>query len=222
MKTLLCISILFLFFGCKYIDKKSEVKWKTIEVGDYLFDFPQNFRLIKEQGIDSYVGRIKGNDITFEFDFGFYSNDFEQTVDEYLKDGDWRGLIAFQFMKDGVNYDDRNMPNVEIMNIRPATAKDNSKNKKYDFVAECIYENSKFEYPISIPDDIKNQNFSVDTIQNVYRKIVFSRDTKNGVTGIYLAKTNGTVALSMFTSNLTAVQQKTVLKIFKTGRLKIQ
>lgn len=222
MKTLLCISILFLFFGCKYIDKKSEVKWKTIEVGDYLFDFPQNFRLIKEQGIDSYVGRIKGNNITFEFDFGFYSNDFEQTVDEYLKDGDWRGLIAFQFMKDGVNYDDRNMPNVEIMNIRPATAKDNSKNKKYDFVAECIYENSKFEYPISIPDDIKNQNFSVDTIQNVYRKIVFSRDTKNGVTGIYLAKINGTVALSMFTSNLTAVQQKTVLKIFKTGRLKIQ
>lgn len=222
MKTLLSIALILFFFGCKPTYKKTEEKWKTIEVGDYLFNFPPDFKFIEEQGVDSYVGKIKGDDITFEFDFGFYSNDYEQTVDEYLKDGDWRSSIPFQFMKDGITYDHKNMPKVEIINIRPATAKDNPENKKYDFVAECKYENKKFNYPISIPDDIKNQNCRVDTIQNVYRKIVFSRDTKNGITGIYLTKMSGGKALSLYTSNLTKAQQKTALKILGTGRLKRQ
>ncbi|WP_316785314.1 hypothetical protein [Pedobacter frigiditerrae] len=221
MKKLLTIGILSLFFGCIETEKKSATLWKTIEFGDYIFDFPPDYKLIEENGIDSYVGKIKGNDMYFEFDFGFYSTHFEQTIEEYLKEGNWRASLPLQLMKDNITYDDTNMPKVEIINIRPVNAKDNLRQNKYDFIAECKHNKKNFNYPISIPDDIKEQNFRIDTIKNVYRKIVFSNDTKNGITGIYLAKIGGAKALALLTSNLTKDQQKTALKIFETGRLKI-
>lgn len=220
MKRLLTILVLLILFSCEQTSKKLDGQLKTIEVGDYLFDFPQDYKLIKEKGIDSYVGKIKGENMCFQFDFGFYSSHFEQTIEEYLKDGNWRAFVSFQFMKDNVTYDDTNMPKVEIINIQPANAKNNFGQKQCDFVAECKYDNKNFTYPLSIPDDIKKQNFEIDTIENVYRKIVFSNNAKKGITGIYLAELNGDKALSLSTSDLTKEQQKIALKIFKTGRRK--
>jgi len=34
-------------------------KSKMISIGEYTFDFPEDFKLIEEQGIESYVGQIK-------------------------------------------------------------------------------------------------------------------------------------------------------------------
>ena len=55
----------------------------------YQFDFPLDFDLIKEQGIDSYVGKIEGDCLTFGFDYGYYSNSFEESPQEYLDKGNW-------------------------------------------------------------------------------------------------------------------------------------
>jgi hypothetical protein len=95
MSRLLTISLLFLLFGC---GQTSDRQWKTIEIGDYLFDFPSDFKLVEEKGIDSYVGKIQGDSMWFGFDFGYYSNDFEQTQQEYLDKGDWRHItLAIRF-----------------------------------------------------------------------------------------------------------------------------
>ena len=56
------------------------------------FEFPpgkfsSDFELVTENGIDSYVGKIKGDSMCFSFDFGYYSSDFEQTSQEYLENG---------------------------------------------------------------------------------------------------------------------------------------
>lgn len=44
-----------------------------IEIGDYVFEFPSEFELIEEQGIDSYIGKLVGSEITLSFDFGWYT-----------------------------------------------------------------------------------------------------------------------------------------------------
>ncbi|WP_437921618.1 hypothetical protein [Sphingobacterium sp. LRF_L2] len=228
-KRLLTILVTILLFGCGHTEKKSDGKWKTIEVGYYLFDFPADFELVPEKGIDSYVGMIKGDSMCFGFDFGYYSSDFEPTAQEYLDNGFWRNELSYRFMKEGITYDQRNTPKVDIMSIRPATIQDSTIGKGCDYVAKCKHDQTEFDIAIYIPDEIKQTNYSIDTVDYQYRKIVWSKDPRKGTTGIYIRdmngfneSINGYLALSMATFNLTSKQQETALKIFKTGRVKNQ
>lgn len=227
MKRLLTILVTTLQFSCGKIENNSHEKWKTIEVGDYLFDFPANFDLVTEKAIDSYIGKIKGDSILFLSDFGYYSNDFEQTSQEYLDNGFWRDELSYRFMKEGITYNQSNLPKVDVISIRPATIRDSIIGKGCDFVAKCKHYKIEFDFAIYIPNEIKQMNYSIDTVDNQYRKIVWAKDPKQGTTGIYLRDLNGFnesinsyLALSMATSNLTNKQQEIVLKILKTGRHK--
>ena len=227
MKRLLTILVTTFLIGCGQIENKSVEKWKTVEVGDYLFDFPDDFELVTEKGIDSYVGKIKADSMCFGFDFGYYSNDFEQTPQEYLAEGNWRLYLPNQFMKDGITYNQTNTPKVEIIGVRHATLKDSTIGKGCDYVAKCKHNKTVFDYAVYIPTEIKETNYSIDTVDNYYRKIVWAKDPKKGTTGIYLKDLNGFnesinsfLALSMVTINLTSKQQELALKIFRTGRHK--
>jgi hypothetical protein len=227
MKGLLTFFVLIILFGCGQTEKKSEEQWKTIEVGDYLFDFPADYELVKEKGIDSYVGKIQGDSMWFGFDFGYYSNDFEKTTQEYLDEGHWQLTLPYQFMKDGVTYDQTNIPKVKVLNIRPATSKDSVTGKGCDYIAKCKHDKTEFDFAVYIPNNIKQMNYSIDTVDNQYRKIVWAKDPQKGTTGIYIRdlnsfneSINSNLALSMATSKLTIQQQEIALKIFKTGRHK--
>lgn len=46
---------------------------KTIEIGNYEFEFPSNFKLVEKQGNDSYVGEVVGSGISLFFDFGYFT-----------------------------------------------------------------------------------------------------------------------------------------------------
>ena len=214
-------------FGCSPTEKKSDGQWKTIEVGDYLFDFPADFELISGKGIDSYVGKIKGDSMWFGFDFGYYSDDFEQTQQEYLESGFWRNELSFRFMKPGITYDRTNMPKVDVLDIRKATAQDSTLGKRFDYVAKCKYDQTEFNFAIHIPKEIKQTNYKIDTVNNQYRKVIWSKNPKEGTTGIYIRdldsfnkSINGYLALSMATGNLSIKQQEIALNIFKTVRHK--
>ncbi len=235
MKAFLSFFVLIVLFGCGQTEKKSggqaEKKadglFKTIEVGNYLFDFPPDFELVPEKGIDSYVGKIKGDSIAFGFDFGYYSDEFEETPQEYLERGFWRYDLSTRFMKKGTSYDQTNWPKVDVVRIRPATRKDSTIGKGCDYIATCKHDKTEFKVAVYIPIEIKQTNYSIDTVDNQYRKIVWAKDPKQGTTGIYLrdlkdskATMNGYLALSMATGKLTKKQQETVLKIVKTGRPK--
>ena len=191
MKLQLTILITILLFGCGQTENKSDRQWKTIEIGDYLFDFPTDFEIVNEKEIDSYVGKIKGDSMWFGFDFGYYSSDFEQTSQEYLENGFWRMKLPYRFMREGKTYDLTNTPKVDVISIRPATIQDSTIGKGCDYVAHCKHDKIEFDYPIYIPNEIKQTNYSIDTIDNQYRKIVWAKDTKKGTTGIYLRDLNG-------------------------------
>ena len=130
-------------------------------------------------------------------------------------------------MKEGITYDQTNTPKVDVMSIRPATIQDSIIGKGCDYVAKCKHDKTEFDFAIYIPNEIKQTNYSIDTVDNQYRKIVWAKDPQKGTTGIYLRDLNGFnksinsyLALSMATSKLTSKQQETALKIFKTGRHK--
>ena len=227
MKGLLTFFALIILFSCGQTEKKLDGQWKTIEVGDYLFDFPADFELVSEKGIDSYVGKIKGDSMWFGFDFGYYSSDFEQTSQEYLENGFWRMQLPYRFMKEGITYDQTNTPKVDVINIRPATIQDSNIGSGCDYVAKCKHEKTEFDFAVYIPNEIKQTNYLIDTVDNQYRKVVWAKDPKKGTTGIYIRDLNGFnesinsyLALSMATGKLTSKQQETALKIFKTGRHK--
>lgn len=227
MKIRLTLISLLLVYGCVGVEKKSSPDWKTIEVGDYLLDFPEDFTLEPEQGEDSYVGKITGDSIEFFFDFGYYSSTLGETLEEYLKDGSWQMHLSFRFMKPDITYGPNNFPKVDILEIRPATLQDSTVGGGCDYIAKCKHEQTEFEYPVYIPREIKEINYEIDTVDNLYRKIVWSKDPQKEITGIYVRELdqpdtvmNSHKALSMATSNLTAKQQEISLKIFKTVRHK--
>jgi hypothetical protein len=227
MKLLLTILISTLLFSCAQTELKTDEKWKTIEIGNYLFDFPTDFELITEQGIDSYVGKIKGDSMSFYFDFGYYSNNFEQTTKEYLDNGEWRYYLSYRFMKESSSYNQINTPKVDILEIRPATINDSAIGKGCDYVAKCKHNTTEFDVAVYIPNEIKQTNYAIDTANNQYRKIVWAKDPRKGRTGIYIKDLNGFnssinsyLALSMETDNLSVEQQELALKIFKSGRHK--
>lgn len=212
--------ILLIVFGLSYFDKAAK---NVIVIGTYSFEFPNGFKLIKEKGQDSYVGKIKGDSITFDFDYGYYSDPLVQTQQEFLKDSFWLIHAGDWFMKEGITYDENNSPKVEFLNLRPATTKDRIEFNDADFIAVCKHDSLVFDYPITIPDDIKQHFVNVDTIQNHFRKIVTAKDPTKGLTGIYLKdlnsfneSINSFLALSMVTSKLSKRQQDEVLKIFST------
>lgn len=227
MKSPLLLIILILLFGCGTSVHKSEKEWKTIEIGDYLFDCPNDFELVNEKGTDSYVGKIKGDSMWLGFDYGFYADKLELTPQEYLEEGTWKVHLPSRFMKAGITYNQNNAPTVEVLNIRAATKQDSAVGKGCDYIAKCQHDKTVFDYAIYLPQEIKQSNFFIDTFENQFRKIVIAKNPQSGTTGLYLRDLNGFnksfnsyLALSMSTSHLTLHQQALALKIFKTGRSK--
>jgi len=218
MRQIFFFILTLLLLGCS--DKSSH---KTITIGEYAFDFPNDFHEIEEQGIDSYVGKIKGDSIRFDFDYGYYSDRLVETEQEYIDKKYWLQYAEHRFMKPGITYDDNNRPKIELINVRQATNSDTEKFENADFIAKCKHDTTVFDYPIILPDKTKQHIVKVDTIQNHLRRIIIAKDPLKGLTGIFLQNLGGYnksinshPALSMVTSSLTKRQQDSVLKIFST------
>ncbi len=88
MKLKLSIIFSLLFFACNQDNYSDKSNWKTIQIKNYIFDFPPDFILGDEHGTDSleveqgkdwYGGKIKGKNMSFTFAFGRGSS----TLDEY-------------------------------------------------------------------------------------------------------------------------------------------
>lgn len=68
-KRIIWVLLLLSVFGCKQNSNILQARFFTLEA-------PKEWKLIEEQGIDSYVGRIViGQQDTLSFDLGWYSSD---------------------------------------------------------------------------------------------------------------------------------------------------
>lgn len=225
MKSLLFLFYLCLFINCTQSVKLHTAKWKEIEIGDYILEFPPDFTLVPIKGSDSYVGKIVRDSLEIKFDFGYYSPSFGQTPQDYLKGARWKFDAAFQVMKRHKRYNDSNFPKIEAVYVRPAVGEDSVLGKGCDYVAKCKYKNKEFDYAIFLPDEIKNYDFITDSTNEFYRKIVLAKNPRKGATGLYIREkkfsndNNSYLSLSMFATNLTKQQQELVKKIYNTALL---
>lgn len=91
MKYLFLILSLSIFGGCtsQYADLYSTSQragWHKIDLGSFELEAPKAYKYKRIQGIDSYVGQISNGKTTFEFDYGWYSNNKPLTPKEIFED----------------------------------------------------------------------------------------------------------------------------------------
>ena len=185
-----------------------------IEVGEYSFQFPDDFKLIKETGIDSYVGKVSNGLIEFRFDYGYYSNKLDKSINEYLSEDVWKwnALGKNDLLPEG--------------DIKGYT--DNTHLIKYETVDSInyrlffLYEKDTIEYELVIPEDIRETKIEIDTVDNVVYKLVRSPDyiglyAKN-LKG-YSKSINSYKALSITASKLNNKQTEIALEILQSCKL---
>jgi hypothetical protein len=76
---------------------------KLLDLGAFKITVPANWKYIKQQGEDSFVGQIKGPGVSLTFDFSNmgYAGGLLKTEQEYINGRDWdKGF----FYKPGITY----------------------------------------------------------------------------------------------------------------------
>jgi hypothetical protein len=88
---LICISVLFAI-SCKV----NTDEWQTLDFRTFRLKAPQGWKIIKEEGIDSYVGGLTNGKDTLWFDFGMYRVDLggEDTITHKFARDTINGLYA--------------------------------------------------------------------------------------------------------------------------------
>ncbi len=212
--------------ACNY----SKDHWKTIEVGQYLLNVPQDFNFKPIQGIDSQGGLISNGRMKLYTGFGYFTDTLTSTPQEYLDMRWFIGEAATQFMKPGIIYDKRNQPKIELISIRPSTRRDSDKYHFFggaDYIAICKHDGKVFNWPIKLPPDVKHHAVQIDTFNNLYRRVAIPQKGYNGETGVYMRarkdfnpSRNSYYAIVIGKDSLSEQQQALALKIFKTLRPK--
>ncbi len=83
--------LIFVFFACNQKPINSDTK--TLDFGSFTIETPKSWTKIKEQGTDSYVGKIAiDNKDTLDFDLGWYSNKLYET-DVTILDSSMMNLV---------------------------------------------------------------------------------------------------------------------------------
>lgn len=203
----------------------NEKGFKTISIAEYLIDVPNNFKFITENGIDSYVGKIVGDSMIFEFDFGYYSNSLGKTIEEYINEKYWCHQILYELsLNTGKEYT-LNSSQFEILEVHPYTINDSAICNTCDYVGTVKYQEKIYTLPISIPAYLKKLHYEIDTIDNHHRKIVWARLPEDGLTGIYFKNldafnksVNAHKSLSITSEIQNNAQQNLALKVFRSIR----
>jgi hypothetical protein len=181
---LICLA---LFITCAFGCSKTKPGWKTVDMSEYLIDVPDDFNLKIEKGIDSQPGVLRGTDIDLYFDYGPYGDTLVMTKQEYLHRGFWKDYAIIRFL------DKRLHPNVDwvktrVLSVRPSVKSDSAFAGGSDLIASCAYKDDRFDLPVYIPREIKNQIVKIDTVEGYYRRMVYPRQGVKGITGVYMCK----------------------------------
>lgn len=66
----ICLLFCIFFAGCA---TRNKTQWHTYDAGPFTFSLPPGFYKTSDSGIDSYVSKFEGRNMTVSFDFGLYS-----------------------------------------------------------------------------------------------------------------------------------------------------
>lgn len=184
---------------------------EEITIREYEFRFPKGFELIREKGLDSYVGKITNGNILFRFDFGYYSDPLDQPVSEYLAQDTWKwaALAKHHLLPTG----DATGMSKEVKLIGSVT-KDS-----IHYTNWYAFRGARLDYTLTVPETIAQTKITTDTVGTIVYKFVRRRD----YVGLYakdLSKLNTSInafpALSITANGLSKQEAKMVYQILQS------
>lgn len=183
-----------------------------IEIGAFTFQFPQDFKLIKEQGIDSYVGKVSNGKIDFQFDYGYYSNSLDKSIAEYLEQDVWKwnALGRYGLLPSGT----------ELSGIAKETALISCQTEdSIKYINFYMFKGDTLSYKLTIPKEILETKIEIDTIDSVVYKYV----RKSNYVGLYAKNLRGFnksinsyLALSIVASDLNKEETEIAYEILRS------
>ncbi|MFC0517408.1 hypothetical protein ACFFGT_24570 [Mucilaginibacter angelicae] len=238
MKKVSALLLIPILLGCTSIIDG----WKVLDLGAFKISVPSNWKYIKQQGIDSFVGMLKSTKDTLSFDFSSngYANSLIPTEQDYLKKNEWkRGPY---FYKVGVTYTadfnvkperERQMKELGTTDstkvhveadpdyktktvIHLPTQNQKTKFPRADYVADLTYKDSTIYVPIEIPLEIKMHHIKIDSTDNYVIKTIWPKAAGHGMTGIYFRGRSSNLTFNLAGYNLSKRDQDLALQAFKT------
>lgn len=233
-------SFLILIFpvivSCSSIDD-----WKQLDLGSFKISIPKNWKYQKIQGEDSFVGEIVGPNVTLYFDCSGmgYANSLMLSEEEYLgqlhytlkmypsskPDTDYNisnsfilNLIKTSFASESKNSRLRHPPRKgdTLINFIKLKKEDHVKYSNADYIANIEFNGKSIHRLIYVPSEIKHHNIIIDTAGRYVKKTIWPKMAGHGMTGIYIYKQSSSFSFEMNGKNLSADDQQSVLKAFKT------
>ena len=209
---------LIILIFCGLIGCNSSLKTKSINTGQFEIDVPVSWEYIKERGIDSFIGKIKGNGVELNFDlskFG-YANHLIPTETEYIYETEYQWMPLAPYQKKGVYYTTGNVKGERERIMKSKGITDTSlvivepfqnpdiliikENNQYS--ATLTYKDTIVRLNIEIPEKVKDHIFEIDTINNYKRKIVYPKSGKKGMTGVYMEDLNSSFNFNLVGENI--------------------
>lgn len=233
---ILSLTLCFLFFiGCDqkefdvYVESEKP-NWHKIDLKNFELETPKEYQFQPHQGIDSFVGEISNGQVTFFFDYGWYSNKGPMTAKDLFEKYATRSF--FDFLDDSIKNE------IKVENIRRDMWKDlfikNVIQKDSgQYVAEIQYKDRVISHPFDLFDQELEDNkkrYEFETFQDslFYKKIYFPKNTENhNEAGAYLEDLIGKQKnsfqfnkLSFYTSNVNHTNQQEIIQILRSLKMK--
>lgn len=221
---------------------------RTLETKFFTIKTPHQWRFRERQGVDSYVGVIKGPGITVHVDFSNmgFANTFFPSQEEYLHDERpiWTLFKAMEaFSEEGVIYAPYNLEWVkrehekkrkpgdttEIIvkafpspetSVRDLTEEEQNLYPEAHYMGVMTFEGKTVEVPITIPEETLKHHIKTDSASNFKIKTVWPKETGDGWTGIVFLLPDGHGLLNLTAMDVNAENQAALLKAFKTIEFK--
>lgn len=215
---------------------------KVLDLNAFKISVPANWKYIKQQGTDSFIGLLKAGKDTLSFDFSTngYAGSLLPTEQDYLKKEQWKNRSYFY--KVGVTYTaDFNVKSERERQMKALGTTDSSKVHveadpsyqtktevglptsaqklkfpKADYIAKLTYKDSSIYVPIEIPAAIKMHNIKIDSTDKYVIKTIWPKIPGKGLTGIYFRGRSSHLSFNLAGYNLSQTNQTLALQAFKT------
>lgn len=210
------IIIFLILVSCGGYSKSNKID-NDIEIGFLIFKFPKDFKLNKEQGIDSNVGKVSNGKIKFQFDYGYYANSLDISISDYLGKEVWKWNVLGQY---GLHSSEIELSAIaKEINLISCQTEDSIK-----YINVYLFKQDTLSYELTIPKEILETKIEIDTIDNVVYKYV----RKSNYVGLYAKNLrsfnksiNAYLALSIFADNLNEKDCQLANKILRSCKLKM-
>lgn len=198
--------------------------WQKIDLSSFELQTPKGYEFEEQKGIDSFVGKISNSEVTFSFDYGWYSDNTPLTLKEVFTNN----LYKFEeeiLRQSGHKYRRRNSTH-EVLNINSIKKLDTEK-----YLASFDLQGTKMEIVFSPSElgqgkEFDKFEFIISDSHEFYQKIYFPKSiSQNSRVGIYTQelkhnKSDSPNKLAFSTTDTTIENFEEILEILKTIRMK--